>query len=383
MPYRHISNDYKLRTIVLLDQNVPRAFVSDVFAVSERSTYRWQKNVREGGVVYPTLPATRGRPSILSPEIRDVIFAIIEDDPTAYLDEISDWLHLVYDISVPLSTLSSNLIRHFSKLPEKITSHFQSASLRSGHGSQSPFSYAIAIAFLTIIVGVGHLSTLVLDLDAATSGVRFRRQFAESQSVLTTLLVFFWIGVVFVVGLKQGMGTIGGCPYVPPAGYVSQPQICMEWFIVLGFTCGTTLVLPAMYYANTKLQARDAFVSRVWQWRQYRANKAKGQAPPPRKPVRGRAAQLPPAAPPPPFGSAFQMMTIPATGQQLQSSAVPPSGAAPPTYLDVEAMGGQANDSRRESSSDSMTSPAAPPPSTLPSWMQPSTPVVPEHRPLL
>lgn len=111
MPYRHISNDYKVRTVVLLDQNIPRTFVSDVFAVSERSTYRWQKNVREGGVVYPTLPATRGQHSILSPEIRDAILAILEDDPTAYLDEISDWLQLVYEISVPVSTLSRNLIR--------------------------------------------------------------------------------------------------------------------------------------------------------------------------------------------------------------------------------------------------------------------------------
>ncbi|KIO32965.1 hypothetical protein M407DRAFT_18121 [Tulasnella calospora MUT 4182] len=257
-----------------------------------------------------------------------------------------------------------------------ITAHFQSASLRSGHGAQSPFSYAIATACLTIIVGIGHASTLVLDLNATTSGPRFRRQFSESQGLLTTLLTLLWVGVITTLCLKEGMEPVGGCRYVPLAGHVSSPQICIEFFIALGFAGGSTLALLAMYVAGTKLMARDAFVSRVWKWRQYRANKAKGRAAPPRRLVRRRAA-------PPPFGPTFQMVTIPAAGPQLQPSAAPPWGDAPPTYLDVEAMGGGDYEFRREASSDSMTEAATPPSSTLPSWMQPSTPEAPEQRPLL
>ncbi|KAG8932715.1 hypothetical protein FRC00_014248 [Tulasnella sp. 408] len=166
------------------------------------------------------------------------------------------------------------------------------------------------------------------------------------------------------------MELIGGCPYIPPAGYVSKPQICTEWYIVLGFAVGTTLALPAMYYANLKLNAREAFVSGVWGYRQYRANKAKRPVAPTQTLVRGRAAQLPPTAPPPPVGSASQMTAIPPAGQQLQPPVIPQWGAAPPTYLDVEATAGVSNDIQREASSDPMTSPASPPPSALPSWVQ-------------
>ncbi|KAG8923776.1 hypothetical protein FRC01_012346 [Tulasnella sp. 417] len=131
-----------------------------------------------------------------------------------------------------------------------------------------------------------------------------------------------------------------------------------------------------MYYVNARLKAREDFVARVWKWRQYRANKAKGLTALPRGPVRGHAAQ-PPLGPPPPSSLAFQTG---ATGPQLQQPfTIPPRGAAPSTDLDVEAMGGQVSDSWRKASSDAMTSPAAPPPSARPSWTHPSAP---GHRPL-
>ncbi|KAG8923775.1 hypothetical protein FRC01_012345, partial [Tulasnella sp. 417] len=131
-----------------------------------------------------------------------------------------------------------------------------------------------------------------------------------------------------------------------------------------------------MYFANTKLKAQEAFVSRVWKWRQDRANKAKGLGAHLRRPGRGRGAQPLPGAPPQ-FGSAFPMVTIPAAGSRLQSSPVSPWSAAQPTYLEAGAMGGRTHDFRREASSDSesiITLPAAPPPSTRPSWMRSSTP---------
>ncbi|KAG8932716.1 hypothetical protein FRC00_014249 [Tulasnella sp. 408] len=259
--------------------------------------------------------------------------------------------------------------------------------MRSGNGPQGMFTYSIAIASVTIVLGIGHVSTLILDLNAATSGVRFRQQFAETQKFLTVLLTILWVAVVAILGLRQKMDTIGGCLYVPRTGYVSNPQICIEWYIVISFAGAATLALPALYLADTKLKAREAFVSRVWNRRQYRANKANRLGAPPRRLVRGHPAQPPPpapSAPPTPFGSAFQMVTIPASGHYPQPSAYSPWGDdAPPTYRDVEAMSGRAHDFRREVSTDSLTLPATPPPSTLPSWMQPAAPEHPERRPLL
>lgn len=47
--------------------------------------------------------------------------------------------------------------------------------MRSGHGPQGVFTYSIAIACVTVVFGLGHVSTLILDLNAATSGVVGRK----------------------------------------------------------------------------------------------------------------------------------------------------------------------------------------------------------------
>ncbi|KAG8923777.1 hypothetical protein FRC01_012347, partial [Tulasnella sp. 417] len=265
-----------------------------------------------------------------------------------------------------------------------IISHFQSFSVQSGRGYQSPFSYVMGVACLTIIVGFTHVAALVLDLNAATSGVRFRAKLVDIDGLVTSLLTLLWLGVGAVLGLKQRMEAIGGCPWRPSPGYVSNPQICLEWFIVIGFSGAVLLSVLAMYYGNKKLKVREAFVAHVWKRRQYRANKAKGIIAPPQRLARGRAAgqaQAPPTGPPPP-GSAFQMVTIPPARPEAQHSSVPWS-ANPPTYHEVESMDNRPDYYRRDASTDSMTAPATPPPSTLPSWMQPATPFAPEHRPLL
>ncbi|KAG8953847.1 hypothetical protein FRC04_001477 [Tulasnella sp. 424] len=110
---------------------------------------------------------------------------------------------------------------------------------------------------------------------------------------------------------------------------------------------------------------RDTFVSRVWQRRQQKANKARGIVPPPAVLPAGAAqVQVAPAVPSLPAG--------PVTFQQ-PTATIPQNGAAPPTTLDIEATAGHDNDPPQQGSSDPMTSPASPPPSALPSWIQPST----------
>ncbi|KAG8894195.1 hypothetical protein FRC00_009348, partial [Tulasnella sp. 408] len=120
-------------------------------------------------------------------------------------------------------------------------------------------------------------------------------------------------------------------------------------------------------------RSQDAFVARVWQRRQQQANKAKGTlAPPAIAPAGAATAQIPLAAPLPPQAAG------PVTAQQ-PPLAIPPSAAAPPTSVDIEAEAGRGNDNPRQASSDPMTSPASPPPSALPSWVQPSTVIGPLH----
>lgn len=112
---------------------------------------------------------------------------------------------------------------------------------------------------------------------------------------------------------------------------------------------------------------RDAFVSRVWQRRQQKANNARGIVPPPAiLPAGAAQAQVAPAVPSLPLAAG------PVTFQQ-PSATIPRNGAAPPTTLDIEATAGLGNDPPQQGSSDPMTLPASPPPSALPSWIQPST----------
>lgn len=127
------------------------------------------------------------------------------------------------------------------------------------------------------------------------------------------------------------------------------------------------VALVAWFITTHAWMGRDAFVSRVWQRRQQKANKARGFVPPSAVLPAGAAQiQVAPAAPSLPLAAG------PVTFQQ-PSATIPQNGAAPPTTFDIEATAGHDNDPPQQGSSDPMTSPASPPPSALPSWIQPST----------
>ncbi|KAG8919540.1 hypothetical protein FRC00_011205, partial [Tulasnella sp. 408] len=113
-------------------------------------------------------------------------------------------------------------------------------------------------------------------------------------------------------------------------------------------------------------KSRDDFLSRIWQRRQRQANIAKGIVPPPGiAPAGALQVQVPPAA-------ALPLAASPAAVQQPPLK-IPSNSAAPPTSIDIEAMTGRDNDNPQHVSSNPMTSPASPPPSALPSWVQSST----------
>ncbi|KAG8894196.1 hypothetical protein FRC00_009349, partial [Tulasnella sp. 408] len=113
-------------------------------------------------------------------------------------------------------------------------------------------------------------------------------------------------------------------------------------------------------------KSRDDFLSRIWQRRQQQANIAKGIVPPPgMAPAGALQVQVPPAA-------ALPLAASPAAVQQSPLT-IPSNSVAPPTSIDIEAMTGRDSDNPQQVSSNPMTSPASPPPSALPSWVQSST----------
>ncbi|KAG9048244.1 hypothetical protein FS837_000443 [Tulasnella sp. UAMH 9824] len=149
-----------------------------------------------------------------------------------------------------------------------------------------------------------------------------------------------------------------------------NPQICKEWAVSLACAGTTAVAVLAWFVLVEGGGGQDAFAARVWQWRQQQANKAKGIVAPPAIAPAGAATAQIPLAPLPPQAAA------PVAAPPL---TIPPTAAAPPTWTDIEAEAGRSNDNPRQASSDPMTSPASPPPSALPSWVQPSTMIGPLH----
>ncbi|KAG8946671.1 hypothetical protein FRC00_009467 [Tulasnella sp. 408] len=145
-----------------------------------------------------------------------------------------------------------------------------------------------------------------------------------------------------------------------------SPQLCVEWAISLASVLATTVALFVWGCFLDVRKSRDDFLSRIWQRRQRQAYIAKGIVPPPGiAPAGALQVQVPPAAPLP-------LAANPAAVQQPPPT-IPPNSAAPPTSIDIEAMTGGGSDNPQHVSSDPMTSPASPPPSALPSWVQSST----------
>ncbi|KAK7012507.1 hypothetical protein R3P38DRAFT_2390326, partial [Favolaschia claudopus] len=90
MPFRHISEDFKVRALWLLDNGYVTEEVSDLLGVSTRSIARWRHNVANYGSVIPPRDPMQGRPRILNALQTDSVLELVEQFPELYLDEIMD-----------------------------------------------------------------------------------------------------------------------------------------------------------------------------------------------------------------------------------------------------------------------------------------------------
>lgn len=108
MVYRHISADMKQRALQLIELGWDTHEIAAILGVSEKSIGRWEDNYATSGVVNPKSPL-RGRPRILNTEIVDELRQLIEETPSLFLDEISEWLALMHDTRISVSALQDNL----------------------------------------------------------------------------------------------------------------------------------------------------------------------------------------------------------------------------------------------------------------------------------
>lgn len=110
MVFRKISPDIKRRAIWLYSQGyIPKA-CCELLSFSERSFWRFKKNLRLYNSVTRPYSYLAGRPRILkTPEARADLYALLEENPAMYLDEIQDWLIVAHQIGLAKSTLQKNL----------------------------------------------------------------------------------------------------------------------------------------------------------------------------------------------------------------------------------------------------------------------------------
>ncbi|KAK0433133.1 uncharacterized protein EV420DRAFT_1243331, partial [Desarmillaria tabescens] len=108
MVYRSISRDIKERALVLLRDGWELDDVVEALGVHSRSIERWLDNYEQYGSVIPTR-YPQGRPRRLSTLISQELSLLIQESPSLFLDEIVEWLALMHDQPMPLSTLCDNL----------------------------------------------------------------------------------------------------------------------------------------------------------------------------------------------------------------------------------------------------------------------------------
>ncbi len=108
MVYRTISRDMKERALELLRDGWDLDDVVEALGVHPRSIGRWLDNHEQYGSVIPT-KYPQGRPRRLSTLISQELSLLIQQSPSLFLDEIVEWLALMHDQPMPLSTLCDTL----------------------------------------------------------------------------------------------------------------------------------------------------------------------------------------------------------------------------------------------------------------------------------
>jgi len=110
MVYHKIGRDMKERALDLLGLGWKIEDSAAVLWVSTKSIELWINNRDATGQVDPP-SVLRGRPRILTADVIDELWDLIEETPCIYLDGIQEWLAIQHDLPISLSALYNNLRR--------------------------------------------------------------------------------------------------------------------------------------------------------------------------------------------------------------------------------------------------------------------------------
>jgi len=107
-----ISEDLRIRIIAWhFEQQKGAPEIAELAGCSERTVYYILSCYRKYGLVTNPHTCTPGRPHVLDMTILNYMSALLDANPTLYLDEIQDKLLEVHDIEVHISTISRSLRR--------------------------------------------------------------------------------------------------------------------------------------------------------------------------------------------------------------------------------------------------------------------------------
>ena len=109
MVFRKISKDIKDRAMHLYSTGWLPFDIVKVLGVSERSFWRWRKNLAVRGTVLSQPLPVPGRRPILTTTAAQDLYNLLEEYPSMYLDEIQQWLIIAHDIGMAKSTFHQNL----------------------------------------------------------------------------------------------------------------------------------------------------------------------------------------------------------------------------------------------------------------------------------
>jgi len=109
MVFRHISKDLKERALWLILHGYAPEDVCELFDISPSSVGRWKHNNRVYGSVIPPPNPIQCHPRILSGNMMDDLYRLLEEAPEMYLSEIQDWIALVYEIHISRAALTLNI----------------------------------------------------------------------------------------------------------------------------------------------------------------------------------------------------------------------------------------------------------------------------------
>ena len=108
MVYRKISMDMKKRALQMLDEGWDVCDITDALTVSPDSIWHWQGKYNIHGCVNPP-SILQGHRRLLNAAAIEDLLELIQESPSLFLDEITEWLALYHDQPISTTALHDNL----------------------------------------------------------------------------------------------------------------------------------------------------------------------------------------------------------------------------------------------------------------------------------